>query len=93
MNRISEDVSRVRMYMGPALMYFVNLVSLMHMMPREHVSKRCVFELIVLSPLPLLAGYNLFECEYGYSQKKASKCKRLLSDLTTHAQESYSAFV
>ena len=28
MNRISEDVSRVRMYMGPALMYFVNLVSL-----------------------------------------------------------------
>ena len=28
MNRITEDVSRVRMYTGPAIMYFVNLVSL-----------------------------------------------------------------
>ena len=55
MNRIAEDVSRVRMYMGPAIMYFVNLVSLIGFCLVNMFREDMYLSLIVLSPLPLLA--------------------------------------
>ncbi|HET6992802.1 MAG TPA: ABC transporter transmembrane domain-containing protein, partial [Bacteroidia bacterium] len=55
MNRISEDVGRVRMYIGPAVMYatttIITLIITMYFMFREDVS----FSLFVLAPLPVLA--------------------------------------
>jgi ATP-binding cassette subfamily B protein len=88
MNRISEDVSRVRMYMGPALMYFVNLVSLIALCLVNMFRKDAYLSLIVLSPLPLLAVTIYFVNTVIH--KKSEQVQRLLSDLTTHAQESYS---
>jgi ATP-binding cassette, subfamily B, multidrug efflux pump len=88
MNRISEDVSRVRMYTGPATMYLVNLAatigfSLTYMF-RENVE----LTLYVLSPLPILA-ITIYYVN-TIINRKSDKIQSLLSDLTTNAQESYS---
>lgn len=88
MNRIAEDVSRVRMYSGPAIMYFVNLVSLIGMCMVNMFSKDVKLSLIVLSPLPLLAITIYFVNITIH--RKSEKVQSLLSDLTTNAQESYS---
>jgi ATP-binding cassette subfamily B protein len=88
MNRIAEDVSRVRMYMGPAVMYFVNLVSLIALCLVNMFRKDLYLSLIVLSPLPLLAVTIYFVNTIIH--KKSEKVQSLLSDLTTNAQESYS---
>src|SRR6476659_2060388 len=88
MNRIAEDVSRVRMYVGPAIMYFVNLVSLIGMCMVNMFSKDFQLSLIVLSPLPLLAITIYFVNVTIH--RKSEKVQSLLSDLTTNAQESYS---
>ena len=55
MNRISEDVSRVRMYTGPAVMYLINLVTLIGFCIVNMLSKDVNLTLLVLAPLPLLA--------------------------------------
>jgi len=88
MNRIAEDVSRVRMYVGPAIMYFVNLVSLIGMCMVNMFSKDFQLSLIVLSPLPILAITIYFVNITIH--RKSEKVQSLLSDLTTNAQESYS---
>lgn len=88
MNRIAEDVSRVRMYMGPAIMYFVNLVSLIALCLVNMFRKDAYLSMIVLSPLPLLAITIYFVNTVIH--KKSEKVQSLLSDLTTNAQESYS---
>ena len=88
MNRISEDVSRVRMFTGPAIMYLVNLVAVISlavffMFKRDHL-----LTLYVLAPLPILAITIYFVNITIH--KKSEKIQSLLSDLTTNAQESYS---
>ena len=88
MNRIAEDVSRVRMYVGPAVMYFVNLVSLIGMCMVNMFSKDLQLSLIVLSPLPVLAVTIYFVNITIH--RKSERVQSLLSDLTTNAQESYS---
>ena len=88
MNRIAEDVSRVRMYVGPAIMYFVNLVSLIGMCMVNMFSKDLQLSLVVLSPLPILAITIYFVNITIH--RKSEKVQSLLSDLTTNAQESYS---
>lgn len=88
MNRISEDVSRVRMYTGPAVMYFVNLVSLIALCLVNMFRKDVYLSIIVLAPLPLLAITIYFVNTIIH--KKSEKVQASLSDLTTNAQESYS---
>lgn len=88
MSRIAEDVSRVRMYMGPAVMYFVNLVSLIAFCLVNMFNEDVYLSLMVLSPLPLLAITIYFVNTIIH--KKSEKVQALLSDLTTNAQESYS---
>ncbi len=88
MNRIAEDVSRVRMYSGPAIMYFINLAavivfSVFFMWKASHT-----LTLVALSPLPLLAITIYFV--NNIINKKSERIQSLLSDLTTNAQESYS---
>ena len=88
MNRIAEDVSRVRMYTGPAIMYFVNLASLIIMCLVNMFRKDISLSLLVLSPLPLLAITIYFVNTAIH--RKSEKVQASLSDLTTNAQESYS---
>ena len=55
MNRITEDVSRVRMYTGPAIMYTVNLVALITLCLVNMLRKDMNLTLVVIAPLPILA--------------------------------------
>jgi ATP-binding cassette, subfamily B, multidrug efflux pump len=88
MNRISEDVSRVRMYTGPAIMYFINLAAIIGFSLFFMLKSDVKLTLISLSPLPILAFIIYFV--NGIINKKSDKIQVLLSDLTTNAQESYS---
>ena len=55
MNRISEDVGKVRMYFGPALMYSINTVSLFVIVISVMVSKAPTLTLYTIVPLPILS--------------------------------------
>ena len=88
MNRMSEDVSRVRMYTGPSLMYLINLISLISFCLFNMFSKDVLLSLYVLSPLPILA-ITIYIVN-SIINKKSEHIQEQLSDLTTNAQESYS---
>jgi ATP-binding cassette, subfamily B, multidrug efflux pump len=88
MNRMAEDVSRVRMYTGPAVMYLINLVALISLSVFYMVKKNPELSLYVLAPLPILA----FAIYYvnNIINKKSEEVQQRLSGLTTNAQQSYS---
>lgn len=88
MNRISEDVSRVRMYTGPAVMYIINLAFTIGFSIYFMLKANAELTLYVLSPLPLLALIIYFV--NTIINKKTEKIQSLLSSLTASAQESYS---
>ncbi len=88
MNRIAEDVSRVRMYSGPAIMYFINLAAVIVFSVFFMYKANPTLTWIALSPLPLLAITIYFV--NTIINKKSERIQSLLSDLTTNAQESYS---
>ena len=88
MNRISEDVSRVRMYTGPAIMYFINLAAVIGFSIFFMMKASPKLTLVALSPLPILAIAIFFV--NNIINKKSEHIQSLLSDLTTNAQESYS---
>jgi ATP-binding cassette subfamily B protein len=88
MNRIAEDVSRVRMYTGPAIMYAVNLIALITLCLVNMLRKDFNLTLVVIAPLPLLA-ITIYIVN-TIIHKKSERVQALLSDLTTNAQESYS---
>ena len=88
MNRIAEDVSRVRMYTGPAIMYFINLAAVIGFSIFFMLKASPKLTLVALSPLPVLAITIYFV--NNIINKKSERIQSLLSDLTTNAQESYS---
>jgi ATP-binding cassette subfamily B protein len=88
MNRITEDVSRVRMYTGPSLMYLINLISLIGFCLYNMFMKDVRLSLLVLAPLPILA-VTIYVVN-SIINKKSEQIQEQLSDLTTNAQESYS---
>lgn len=88
MNRISEDVSRVRMYIGPAIMYTTNLVVLTIMCLWNMVRVSPMLTFYVILPLPFLALSIYLVNRVIF--KKSEKIQSQLSDMTTIAQESYS---
>ncbi|HMD00721.1 MAG TPA: ABC transporter transmembrane domain-containing protein, partial [Ferruginibacter sp.] len=88
MNRISEDVSRVRMYSGPALMYVVNLVSVISLTVFFMYKRDSLLTLYSLAPLPILAVAIYYV--NNIIHKRSERIQASLSDLTTNAQESYS---
>lgn len=88
MNRIAEDVSRVRMYTGPALMYVINLTSTIIFSVFFMWRANWQLTLYVLAPLPILA-IAIYSVN-TMIHKKSTTIQGLLSDLTTTAQESYS---
>jgi ATP-binding cassette subfamily B protein len=88
MNRISEDVSRVRMYTGPSIMYVVNLVSVISLTVFFMYKRDSLLTLYVLAPLPILAVAIYYV--NNMINKRSERIQASLSDLTTNAQESYS---
>lgn len=88
MNRIAEDVSRVRMYTGPAIMYLANLITVILFAVSNMLAKDVTLTLYVLAPLPLLA-ITIYYVNI-IIHKKSEVIQGLLSDITTNAQQSYS---
>jgi ATP-binding cassette subfamily B multidrug efflux pump len=88
MSRISEDVSRVRMYTGPAIMYLVNLIFRISFCLFYMIRKDWELTLYVLSPLPILV-ITIYWVNTSI-HRRSERIQALLSDLTTNAQESYS---
>lgn len=88
MNRVAEDVGRVRMYTGPAIMYLVNLVTVIMLAVSNMLAKNVTLTLYVLAPLPVLAIAIYYVNNIIHN--KSEKLQGLLSDLTTNAQQSYS---
>lgn len=88
MNRISEDVSKVRMYFGPALMYSINTISLFIIVISYMVSVAPMLTLYALAPLPLLslAIYQLSRSIH----KRSTIVQEYLSKLSAFAQEMFS---
>jgi ATP-binding cassette subfamily B multidrug efflux pump len=88
MSRMAEDVSRVRMYTGPAIMYLANLLVTIGFSLWFMVRKDALLSLYVLTPLPILA--ITIYCVNTIIHKRSERIQALLSSLTTNAQESYS---
>jgi ATP-binding cassette subfamily B multidrug efflux pump len=88
MSRISEDVSRVRMYTGPAIMYGINLVVLVAMSFYGMLRVSPSLTLYVVIPLPFLA-WSIFYVN-KIVNRKSEHIQSQLSELTSQAQESYS---
>lgn len=88
MNRISEDVSRVRMYIGPSIMYGMQLVSLfLTLIPIMYaISPRLT--LYAIAPLPLLS----FSIYYVHNiiEKRSTEIQESQSRLSTFVQEAFS---
>lgn len=88
MNRISEDVGRVRMYLGPAVMYTLNLVVLFAMCIGIMYKISPKLTLYTLLPLPfMMIGIFLVSRRIN---KKTERVQRQQSELSTTVQESMS---
>ena len=88
MSRMAEDVSRVRMYTGPAIMYLGNLLATIGFSVFFMLRKDPLLTLYVLTPLPILALTIYYVNTIIH--KRSERIQALLSNLTTNAQESYS---
>ncbi len=85
MNRISEDVSQVRMYLGPAVMYTLNLVVLIAMVVTVMVSIDLELTLWALAPLPLMSG-GIYLVSRRI-QRQSKRVQELQSTLSTFVQQ------
>lgn len=88
MNRLSEDVSRVRMFTGPAIMYSVNLIVLTVLCLWGMLRVNALLTVCVIVPLFILGLIIYLVNKIIY--KKSEQIQAQLSDLTTTAQESFS---
>jgi len=88
MNRISEDVSRVRMYVGPAIMYTINLIVLFVMVIFTMWKVNPTLTAYVLTPLPILSILIYWVSREINKRSEAVQAK--LSDLSTFVQEAFS---
>ena len=88
MARISEDVSRVRMFLGPATMYPINMISLFSLVVYTMFSINVKLTLFVLTPLPIMS-ISIFYISKVIHQKSEGVQKQL-SKLSTLSQEAFS---
>lgn len=89
MNRISEDVGKVRMYTGPAIMYLINTFAMTVIILIFMLSTNWQLSLLVFAPLPLLS-YVIYKVSDTIN-KRSTIVQQELSKLTSHAQETFSA--
>ena len=88
MNRISEDVSKVRMYYGPVLMYGTNAIVLFIIIIFYMYSVAPKLTIYSLIPLPILSVF-IYRIS-NLINKKSTLVQESLSDLSTYSQESFS---
>ncbi len=88
MARISEDISRVRMFLGPATMYPINMISLFSLVVYTMFSINVKLTLFVLTPLPIMS-ITIFYISKVIHQKSEGVQKQL-SKLSTLSQEAFS---
>ena len=88
MNRISEDVSNVRMYLGPGIMYNINLVILLTIILSVMIYLDPILTFFSLLPLPFLS-FIIFKISTKIN-KKSKLVQQSQSDLSSFVQDSFS---
>lgn len=88
MSRITEDVSKVRMYLGPAVLYAIDLAALIILVVVSMVKVDLTLSLLTLLPLPFLS-VSIFYVS-SIINRKSTAIQQQLSKLTSIAQEVYS---
>jgi len=88
MARISEDVSHVRMYLGPAIMYSINLITLFLLVIPFMFSVNPTLTLYALIPLPILSISIYFV--NNIMNRRSEEIQKSLSRLSTFVQEAFS---
>lgn len=88
MSRITEDVSKVRMYIGPAILYGINLVSLFAIVIISMFRVSTTLTLYTLLPLPFLS-LSIYIVS-SIIHKKSAVIQKQLGFLTSISQEAYS---
>src|SRR5688572_13876749 len=88
MSRITEDVGKVRMYLGPALLYGINLVTMFIMVIYAMLKVDVRLTLYSLLPLPILSLSIYYVSRFVERRSQSIQAK--LSQLTAIAQEVFS---
>ena len=88
MSRITEDVSKVRMYLGPAVLYGINLVSLFVLVIYSMLSVSWELTLYCLAPLPILS-ISIYYVS-NLINKRSEVIQKQLAQLNSISQEVYS---
>jgi ATP-binding cassette, subfamily B, multidrug efflux pump len=88
MNRISEDVGKVRMYVGPAFMYSVNTIALFIIVISYMISIAPKLTLYTILPLPILS-ITIYKLS-RIINRKSTLVQEMLSKMSSFAQESFS---
>ena len=88
MNRISEDVTKARMYLGPAIMYSINLLCLFTVTLVFMLDKSVELTLWTLIPLPIMSILIYFVSHT--MNKRSERVQHQQSKLTTFVQEMFS---
>lgn len=88
LNRISEDVTKVRMYLGPAIMYTINVAVLFILVITFMIKKNPELTLYVLIPLPILS-FIIYKISFMIN-KKSENTQIQQSILSTFVQEAFS---
>ncbi len=88
MSRISEDVNKVRMYLGPAILYGINLISLVVIVIFTMFKVNFMLSIYTLLPLPILSFIIYWVS--NKINKKSELIQKQLAKLTTISQESFS---
>ncbi len=89
MNRISEDVGKVRMYTGPAIMYLINTFATVIIVMVFMLKINWQLTFLVFAPLPLLS-FVIYKVS-DLINKRSTIVQQELSKLTSHTQETFSA--
>jgi ATP-binding cassette, subfamily B, multidrug efflux pump len=87
MSRITEDVSKVRMYLGPALLYGINLISLILMTTYAMIKVNPTMAFYSLVPLPILS-FSIYYVS-NLINTRSAEIQQQIAKLNSIAQESY----
>lgn len=88
MNHVTEDVSRVRMYLGPAIMYTINTAVLFGLVITSMLMVNVKLALLSIAPLPILA--LIIYKVHNKIHTKSERIQERLSSLSSFVQESFS---
>lgn len=88
MNRVTEDVNRVRSYLGPAVMYSINTVVLSVMVIAAMISVNPTLAMYALMPIPILSAILLFVNKI--INRRSERIQEQLSTLSSFVQETFS---